>query len=252
MQADEPDSEQNAPSVAECLTRLVGDVDAMRTLHRIAERYAGLSRDSFGARELVAEVIEDMLFREAKCDQPREFPPDVVQRAVKRHVMRRAMRLRKTGDTRPGRRGVPRVKLMPLDEASAIALAVEALPGCPDRSEQDAPDPIELVSRIREYARGNAAALRLLELYGRDVVTRRKVLRDGMTAWSYRTARERLIQYATMALCADTAPGSPPVAVYAAATVLPLLAALGVSGRTARTRRAVDRAVDPKHRLTRA
>lgn len=193
-----------------------------------------------------------MLFREAKCDQPREFPPDVVQRAVKRHVLRRAMRLRKTGDTRPGRRGVPRVKLMPLDEAPAIALAIDALPGGPDRSEQDVPDAAELVSRIREYARGDAEALRLLELYLRDVVTRRKVLREGMTAWSYRTARERLVHYATMALCADAAPGSPPAAEYAAATVRPLLAALGVSGRTARARRAVDRAVDPRYRVSRA
>lgn len=250
MQTDKPGSEQSPPSVAECFTRLVADVDAMRTLHRIAERYAGLSRDSLGARELVAEVIEDMLFREAKCDQPRKFPPDVIQRAVKRHVLRRARRLRRTGDTRRGGRGVPRTKLVSLDRVVAGAAATDPLSGRPDRDEQAVPDAAELVSRIREYARDDTEALQLLELYDRGVVTRRTVLRDGMTAWSYRTARERLVRYATMALYVDGAPDSSPAAEYAAAAVRPLLAALGVPGRTARTRRAVDRAVDAVRRLS--
>ena len=63
----------------------------------MAERHGRLPRDSPLARELVADVIEDMFVGEVTCDLERALAPQ-----IERHVQRRANRLRKAN--RLGRR----------------------------------------------------------------------------------------------------------------------------------------------------
>jgi len=213
-------------SVGEALAAYMRDADAMQQLHRVAERNGRLPRDSPLARELVAEVIEDMFMREVKCDLERALAPQIEQ-----HVRRRANRLRKVN--RPGRRrrGVLRPEFIPLDEVPRNALVAEP--------PQDAPDAAEVASRIRELARDDEAAQQLLALYDREVVLRRDVLASGMTEWVYRAARHRLTGYAVLAIAA--AAQVEPVAAPPESTdeALPATLGIGPAGRTARAGRAV-------------
>jgi len=175
-----------ASLVSEALAAHMRDAGAMERLHRVAERHGRLPRDSPLARELVADVIQDMFVGEVTCDLERPLAPQ-----IERHVRRRANHLRKAN--RPGRRrrGALRPEFIPLDEVPGGALVAD-LP-------QDAPDAAEIVPWIRELARDDEAAQQLLALYEHDVVLRRDVLASGMTEWVYRAARDRLAGYAVQA-----------------------------------------------------
>jgi hypothetical protein len=164
----------------------------MQQLHRFAERLVRQPRNSLVARELVMDVIEDMLMGEVKCDPERKLGPQ-----IEREMRHRANRHRKAKGRRRSRRGAlwgPH-DFIPLDEAPASALIVDP-PQESDGEDEDVPDPAELVPRIRERARDDASALQLLALYERGIVLRRDVLCAGMTEWVYRAARERLARYA--------------------------------------------------------
>jgi hypothetical protein len=119
--------------------------------------------------------------------------------------------------------------LVALEKAPTSALVIDA----PQESHEDDQglDPEELVSRIREHARQDQPAQQLLALYVRGIISRRDVLKNGMTAWTYRAARERLAAYAaTAAYGAATSATSDPDAAPDVAT-LPILRAIGVTSR---------------------
>jgi hypothetical protein len=211
-------------SAGEALAAYMRDTDAMQQLYRVAERHGRLPRDSPLARELVAEVIEDMFMGEAACDLERALGPQ-----IERHVQRRANRQRKANRAGRRRRGTLRPEFISLDEVPRSALVADP--------PQDVPDAAEVVSRIREVARDDEAAQQLLALYDRDVVLRRDVLASGMTEWVYRAARDRLAGYAVLTIAA-AAQVEPVVEQPGATERLPAVLAIGPAGRAARARRA--------------
>jgi hypothetical protein len=172
--------------VSGLLAALARDPDAMLRLHRLAERYGGFPRGSFQAREVVADVIADILEGAARCD-----PERALGRQVELHVKRRARRLREPDTPR-----TRRPRLIPLDQAPDELLAIDSMSHIDDEPDVD---PVEWAARIRALAVDNLGAQQLLELYDREICSRRDVLATGMTEWTYRAARERLIDYATVA-----------------------------------------------------
>jgi hypothetical protein len=183
-------NERAAQAVTAELAAQLEDADAMAGLYRLAEAYARVPRDSLVVRELVWEVVEDLL----TGDTPRNSEPIPAQ--LRAEVRRRANRVR--------RRARAQETIVPIeDAASALIADVE-----PD--EPSAPEPADLVIRIREYARGDDAVQQLLALYNRGLVSRRSALHAGMTTWGYRAARERLVAYAHLAVSAASAAKPEP------------------------------------------
>lgn len=224
-------------SLAKSLADFVKDTNAMQQAHRLAERHARLPRDSFAARELVADVIGDVLDGGLACRPDQAIAPQ-----VESHVRRRANRLRKAENpqrTRTSLRRDMRPIFVPLDMAPPSALLVDALPHSLDHHTLD---PVELVARIRDLVSGDATARQLLAFYERGL-SRREVLDAGMTEWAYRAARDRLAEYATVAADAMTevaplvrqaAPDEREAPITAMSTVAPTY-------RTLRSRRATSR-----------
>jgi hypothetical protein len=172
--------------IADLLAALVRDPDAMLRLHRVAERYGGWPRGSFQAREVVADVIADVLGGESKCD-----PERALGGQVELHVRRRAKRQREPDNPR-----TRRPRLVPLEHAPDELLAVDSMSNVEDEPRVD---PVEWVARIRVHATDNVGVQQLLELYDGEICSRRDVLATGMTEWTYRAAREKLVDYATEA-----------------------------------------------------
>lgn len=185
--------------LAESLAAYVRDDEAMQHTYRLAERHGRLPRESFIAREVVADVIADMLMGDARCD-----PESTVSSQIEREVLRRAKRLRKANQPRGGQRHAPRLEFVPLEMAPIGALVIDAAEE--EFGGGSAPDAAELVFRIRELAREDDAVQQLVTLAERGIVLRRDVLGAGMTEWVYRAARERLARYAEMALSAARPP----------------------------------------------
>jgi hypothetical protein len=180
-------------ALADSLAAYVRDGDAMQQAHRLAERHGRLPRDSFTARELVADVIADMLIGESTCEPERALAPQ-----IEREVLRRAKRLRKINRPQGTRRQALRPEFVPLEMAPANALMVDPIQG--ELDGDGAFDAAELVSRIRELAGDDGVVLQLLTLAERGIVLRRDVLGVGMTLGVYRAARRRLASYAEVAL----------------------------------------------------
>lgn len=226
------DPRRDARAALEALLR---DADAMDSLHRTAARVAHVRRGSGQACDLVWDVLGGVLIGEPTCDLAQPLGPQ-----LEREVRRRAKRWRR--GKRP-RRGSPQPVFVALEKAPPSALVLDA----PQESHEDDQglDPEELVSRIREQTRQDQTAQQLLALYGRGIVSRRDVLNSGMTAWTYRAARERLTTYAaaaaTAAWTATSATPDPDAAPYLATP--PILRAIGITGRAPRMRRAVSRTI---------
>jgi hypothetical protein len=180
--------------VRAALTAILDDGKAMSRLYRTAEMRARVPGDSMAVRELVWDVIGDVLLGEVACDLARDLYPQLED-----EVRRRANRVRHDAQ---------HAAFIRIDEAPADALAIDAEPHSTEVDEDSAPDVAELVARIREYARDDDAVLQLLDHYERGLVLRRKVLGTGMTQWAYRAARERLVAYAAMAANAARSAGS--------------------------------------------
>lgn len=156
----------------------------MQRLYRVAERHGRLPRDSPVARELVTDAIDDLILGETPCDPDGDLPAQ-----LERHVRRSANRWRKG-----------RPELVPLSKAPPSALVIEPETG--DDAERRSPDAVAVVSRIRADACEDEPVRQLLALYARDITQRRDVLRNGMTEWTYRAARDRLVAYAERAMAA--------------------------------------------------
>ncbi|HEY0484464.1 MAG TPA: hypothetical protein VGD37_43385, partial [Kofleriaceae bacterium] len=187
---------RDAPSVRTALEAELGDVAALAKLFRTAERYARVRRGSEVARELVWDAIGDLVLGDLTYD-----PERTVISQLEQAVRRRANRWRRAN--RP-RRDAPEPRTMALDKAPASAIVLEAPQQNLDGDHQAA-DPAELVSLIREQARGDEPVRQLLALYDRGVFSRRDVLATGMTEWVYRAAKDRLVAYAATAAAAPTA-----------------------------------------------
>lgn len=177
------DSEQ--ATLRDALAAMLRDAEAMAKLCRSAERYARVPRDSAVARDLVWDVVGDVLLGAVTCASER---PLAVQ--LGKEVKRRAKDLR---------RKASRTTTIPLEDASPTAFAVDAEPSSLGDDEHGPLDAADLLSQIRAYARDDRPARQLLALYERGVVLRRDVLCAGMSEWAYRSARERLVGYAVRA-----------------------------------------------------
>ena len=223
--------------IGESLAAYVGDREAMRRACRIAERYARLPRDSYLARELVADVIHDLAVGDLRCD-----PARPIASQLERYVQRRGARLREPENLRRPRR--PR--FVSLDEAPSEALSVDAhLLSLLDDG-QHVIDFVEWVARIRMRASGDDGVQQLLALYDQEVFSRRDVLDAGMTEWAHRAARERLVDYATaaradMLAISSAPPESEEVAAIDARAVAPMVSTAGSATRPARASRVVVR-----------
>jgi hypothetical protein len=244
--SDALQQDRSSRVVAESLIAYVRDASTMQQLYRIAEHHGRLPRDSFEAREVVTDVIEDIYTGEAKCNAAKEIAPQ-----VERHVRRRARRRRKANRAGGNRRGPPRPDLVALDEAPTRALVAEPPEDTERDSEGNADEPAALVARVRELARDDGQALQLLALYDREIVARRDVLCSGMSEWVYRAARDRLARYGAMAR-AEAIPADPAVPEDAAndgtGRVTSRLG-LGAPRRTTRIRRAARRALGGRTKL---
>jgi hypothetical protein len=211
----------------------------MLKAYRIAERYGRLPRGSYNAQELVADVIYELAVGDLRSDPAQPIAPQ-----VERHVQRRAARLRERENARRPRR--PR--FVPLDIAPDVALAVELDPPSLVDDVHHAIDHGEWAARVRAYASGDAAAQQLLALYDQDNennFSRRAALDAGMTEWAYRTARQRLIEYAIMAR-ADMSPDFTELEPLRDPTGAPspLASAAGSARQSPRASRVVS---DSKH-----
>jgi hypothetical protein len=215
------------------LEALLRDAAAMDSLYRTAARVAHVRRDSWQACDLVWDVLGDALLGKPTCDPARPLGPQLEQ-----EVRRRAKRWRRG---KRAQRGAPQPVFVALEQAPPSALMLDA----PQESREDGQglDPEELVSRIREQARKDPLVQQLLVLYARGIVLRRDVLKSGMTAWTYRAARERLTAYAaTAAYGAGTSATLDPDAAPDAAT-LAILRPIGATSRPPQIRGAVSRTI---------
>lgn len=177
------DSEQ--ATLRDALAAMLRDAEAMAKLCRSAERSARVPRDSAVARDLVWDVVGDVLLGAVTCASER---PLAVQ--LGKEVKRRAKDLR---------RKASRAMIMPLEDAEPSAFAIDAEPISLGDDNHGPLDAADLLSQIRAYARDDRPAQQLLALYERGVVLRRDVLCAGMSEWSYRSARGRLVGYAVRA-----------------------------------------------------
>jgi hypothetical protein len=203
--------------LAQALAAYVRDDDAMQRAQRLAERHGRLPQGSFAARELVTDVIGDMLTGDLKSK-----PEQAVAPQIEKHVQRWANHLRHAqgpprdrGPRKSRRRARQRPQFVPLDEAPASALVVDGPQHGLDREQEGVLDATEVVARIIAYARGDDAVRQLLELHDRGLHLRRDALDAGMTDWIYRAAWKRLTEYATAALA--ELPGTPAAEVDAQA-----------------------------------
>lgn len=197
MQAKDTDDHlHNTQSrvIGEWLATVMRDVCEMQKLHRLAERYGGLPRDSPNAEQLVLDVIEDVFSGDAKCDVNSELAPQ----QLRRHVVRHACRYRNAA--RSGLKKRPRPVFVSLENAPQGALGVEPAQRYLYDDDHVPFDPAELLPLVREYSRDDGAVRQLLAHYERNEVSRREVLAAGMTEWVYRAARKRLDVYAERAM----------------------------------------------------
>lgn len=205
--------------LSEALATYARDPAAMVRVHRLAERHGSLPRGSFGAQELVTDVIEDVLFGDLTCDPELAIGPQ-----VEKYVQRRASHLR-NAESQPRVRGPRKSRrsarlrptFVPLDDVPENALAIDAPQHQLHENKHDAIDSGELIALIREYARGDNPVEQLLALYDRKRYLRRDALEAGMSEWAYRTARSRLIRYGIAAALA-LAPSSEDLASVARGT----------------------------------
>lgn len=170
------------PRVIDAVAALAKDGSQVANLCRLARWDAGVSDSSGLAIELVWDAIGDavmgVLVFDAECD---------IAQQLTRAVRMRAKRLR---------RRVARALVVPMT-ALQEELAVDDT--TVDLPPEDPVDAAVLVPRIRELAARDPDVLQLLGLYERDIVLRRAVVAQGMTARRYRAARTRLKRYAARA-----------------------------------------------------
>lgn len=255
VEPDELERRIERDSLAERLAAQMRDAERMQQLHQLAAKYARSSPDSPIAHEIVTDVIEDMLTGDASSDPARDILPQIVA-----HVIGRAKRRRKPNalplpdDERPRkRRHLSPPVWVPLERAPPDALVSDTSALRPGEGSHPDIDPVELVGRIRHLAKDDEPALQLLALHeralkGRKRLMRRHVLQAGMTDWTYRAARERLLAYAATAASATAGATSATATTSNSggapdATMLPITRAIGLEGRTARVRRSVSRAL---------
>jgi hypothetical protein len=256
MQAtDTEDHLHNTQSrvIGEWLAKVMRDVREMEKLHRLAERYGGLPRDSPNAEQLVLDVIEDVFSGDAKCDVNSEQAPQ----QLRRHVVRHSCRYRNAA--RSGLKKRPRPVFVALEKAPPSALGIEPAQRYLYDDDHVPFDPAELLPLLREYSREDGAVRQLLAHYERGEVSRRELLAAGMTEWVYRAARKRLDVYAeramraisarrtSMAAASEMAEGAraPSQAVVPASTRSDGAprAPRGAGGRTRRAQRLTRRSV---------
>ncbi len=227
------DTDHQRGDARAALEMLLRDADAMDSLHRAAARAAHVRPGSWQAWDLVWDVIGDELLGEPTCDLARPLGPQLEQ-----EVRRRAKRWRRG---KQSRRGGAQPVFVALEQAPTSALVLDA----PQESREDEQghDPEELVSRIREQARQDQPVRQLLALYARGIISRRDVLDSGMTAWTYRAARERLATYAATAADGAATSATPRPDAAPETATLPIPRAIGDKRRPPQTRRAVSRTI---------
>lgn len=180
-----------ASLLQDALVAYLRDDETLSKLYkRVARRAGGLAVDSVEVRELVSDVVHDLF----TADLPR-VAHLALETQIEREALARAKRLRSAGR---------RAWLIPLDRAPASALIDDVKLGA-EEPDPHAVDAASLVHMIRLRAAADAPVLRLLALYKQGTFKRRDILRHGMSASTYRRARERLLSHAIDAAAAINA-----------------------------------------------
>jgi hypothetical protein len=197
--------------IAQAIAVLLRDGAAMQLLQHVAARHARLRSGALQARELIADVIEDMIAGRIACDEHK------IGARLKGEVRRRAKRVR---------RAATQALEIPLDDAPAGALIDETAWMAGSAEVEPTRDAAAVVRIIRELAREDGPVLQLMDLHQRLGQFRRRDARSvGMTPAVYRAARERLGAYCAQAVAATQPPRAPsqdePITVSATLTVAP-------------------------------
>jgi hypothetical protein len=153
------------------------DRGAMERVHRAAERYARVERDSLFARELVADVVGDTALGQLTWN-PARVPLAI---HLIDEVRRRARRMRA--------RDLP-VSLDELTESEILAASGSI--GDEDPWYPSVADLPDVVRAVRARVAADHTALQLLSLYELGITRMRDVLWAGMPLSAYRAARAAL------------------------------------------------------------
>jgi hypothetical protein len=167
------------------LLRLLTDADGMRRAHREAEDAARVPAGSLIARELVAEVVEEVFAGDLRLEPNHEPPADRFIAAVRRRAWRYRSRNKRwtavhiplevmTDDE------TPRAPEPPLDATDDAEVIPEE----------------ELLRELRARAAADDVMLRLLELNVKGVFRREARRQLGVPPDVYRKVRRRLTQLA--------------------------------------------------------
>jgi hypothetical protein len=192
------------------LATLLSDTDEMQRIHRTAETYGRLPRNSLQARELVADLVGDAfvgVFTPAANCVAAQLHDEVRQRARRlarafsNHVPLTAL----TED---------QVPLMP-PPSETLAHGDDGYPALADVP--------QLLRDLRQRASRDVAVLQLLDLYAAGRFRRSDARRIGMSIQTYRAARERLSQLVLAATSATPMEHSIPEAPAHGADTTPLV-----------------------------
>ncbi len=179
------ESNKQSISIAQSLAVLMRDANALRQLHAVAERYGRLPHGSLASREIVADVIGDACTGVLDCDPTAPAPQ------LMNEIRRRATRLHPSTKKR--------VRLVSVDDVRPAVLrrAMELRSSSSeDHAALDVADLPELMSQVRLLAAGDAAVMKLLDMYQRGLICRSDAIRAGIPRAVYRQACARLDAYA--------------------------------------------------------
>jgi hypothetical protein len=168
----------------ESLAALVAEPDTMRRLHRMAESRANLPYDSEEARDIVADAIATV----AASHDGKEG----LRQELRLEVRRRAAR--STSKKARAERFVSLDALPEYHLASGHDSPLERLIIAPPTRDAGV-----IISRIRSLAASDVHVLQLLDALVTGERRARDPRRFGITARTYRSARERLTAYAVLA-----------------------------------------------------
>jgi hypothetical protein len=168
----------------ESLADLVANPDTMRRLHRMAESRANLPYMSEEARDIVADAIATVAGSHDGKEDPR--------RELRLEIRRRAAR--STSKKARAERFVSLDALPEYHLATGHDSPLERLTIPPPLR-----DASGIVARIRALAASDVHVVQLLDALVAGERRARDPRRFGITARTYRSARERLAAYATLA-----------------------------------------------------
>lgn len=176
-------------SHSQALATLLGNPDTVRRFRRDAERHARLSRGSEHAAELLSEAVAAVLADADPLDE-------TIEERLAREVRRCAQQFRR-------RERLRRRQFTSLDEAPELTPRDDGLQRLVNEGLPKLRNASAITDRIRTLAVGDPRALRIFELMLGDSEMN---WRDaGMSRKAFRSARDRLVNYAKLAVAMQEA-----------------------------------------------